>query len=124
MGLDRTVRFLFDGSPTWDAIQHQLSRFGEIPSIRLIDGLPAFPDETPPADWKEIRIGAVAGMVTIRRGLESLTCVVWGNADAALEATWNQVVWACAAAGKGMIDTPDGPIAAEVFSRSTGLSPA
>jgi hypothetical protein len=123
MGLDRTVRFPFDGSPTWDAIRHQLSRLGETPSIRLIDDLPAFPDETPPVDWKEIRIGTAAGMVTIRRGLGYLTCVVWGNADAALEAVWHQVIWACATAGEGMIESPEGPVTAEVFSRSVGLSP-
>ena len=121
MGLDRTVRFPIGSSPTWAAILHQLSRLGESPSIRLIDGLPAFPDESPADDWKELRIGTGTGMVTIRRSVEYLTCVVWGNADPALEGTWKKVIWACAAAGDGMIESPEGPISAEAFSMSAGL---
>jgi hypothetical protein len=87
----------------------------------MIDGLPAFPDESPANDWKEVRVGTAAGMVTIRRTPTSLTCVIWGNADAALNAAWAKVVWACAAAGGGVIEPELGT--AEEFAKSAGLSP-
>jgi hypothetical protein len=123
MGVDRTVRFPIDETPTWDAIRHQLSRLGVIPSLRLIDGLPAFPNETPASDWKELRIATEAGMVTIRRGPCSLNCVIWGNADAALEAAWSAVTWACASAGNGLIDSSNGAIPPDEFARLAGLTP-
>jgi hypothetical protein len=123
MGLDRVVRFPIGETPSWDAIRQQLSRVGESPALRLIDGLPAFPDESPSADWKELRISTTAGMVTIRRNADSLACVVWDNADSALEAAWSRVIWACAAAGDGLIDCSQGPVTADDFARSSALSP-
>ena len=123
MGLDLTIRFPIDETPTWDAIRHQLSRLGVNPSLRLIDGQPAFPDESPAGDWKELRIATEAGMVTIRRSPNSLTCVIWGNAGAALEAAWSAVIWACASAGNGLIDSSTGAISPDEFARSAGLSP-
>jgi hypothetical protein len=123
MGLERTIRFRGDAVPTWEAIRGQLHGLGVSPVVRLIDGLPAFPDEVPPSDWKELRIALSAGMVTIRRDRGSLTCVIWGNADASLGKDWQSVVVACAAAGGGLIDGPEGPETAEQFTRSSGRSP-
>jgi hypothetical protein len=124
MGLDRTVRFPTAG-PSWDAIRTQLARVTESPALRMIDGLPAFPDETPPDGWKELRVGTPAGMVTIRRTSgQQFTCVVWGNADPALNAAWAQVLWACAAAGGGVVETPSGPLPADEFASAEGISPA
>jgi hypothetical protein len=125
MGLDRTVRFPHARSPGWDAIRTQLARVMEAPSLRMIDGMPAFPDETPPDDWKELRVGTPAGMVTIRRVSDQhLTCVVWGNADPALNAAWAKVLWACAAAAGGLVETASGTLAADDFARAEGISPA
>jgi hypothetical protein len=87
----------------------------------MIDGIPAIPDETPDPDWKELRVGTAAGMVSIRRVPGALTCVVWGNADAALTAAWDRVVWACADAGAGHINTPSGPLSADDFAASVGI---
>jgi hypothetical protein len=123
MGLERVVRFPIEETPSWEEIRRQLRRVGETPVLRLIDGLPAFPDEEPTSDWKELRIAMAAGMVTIRRSTDSVTCTVWGNADSALEVAWNRVIWACAAAGDGLIDTPQGPVTAAVFARAAGFSP-
>jgi hypothetical protein len=123
MGLDRTVRFAVEETPTWEAIRGHLLRVGESPALRLIDGVPAFPEELPPTDWKELRIALGGGMVTIRRGPGFLSCVVWGNADESLELAWNKAVWACAAAGKGLVETASGPASADDFARSAGLSP-
>jgi hypothetical protein len=122
MGLDRIVRFPSADTPTWEAVRQELSRLGENVSLRMIDGLPAFPDEQPEPGWKELRLGLAGGMVTLRRGPGALTCVIWGSCDPTLQQSWNKVVWACAAAGSGMIDTPAGPRTAEVFARENGIA--
>lgn len=124
MGLDRTIRFPTGRTPSWGAIRAALHRVGEVVSLRMIDGLPAFPDETPGDGWKELRIGLSAGMITLRRGPDALTCVVWGNAEGPLRTAWDRLCWACAAAGGGTIDTPSGPLNADEFARSGGLSPS
>ena len=123
MGLDRTIRFPSAETPSWEAIRTHLARVGESAPLRMIDGLPAFPDETPEPTWKELRVGTAGGMVTVRRGPGVLTCVVWGNADAALDSAWAKVVWACAAAGGGRIETPAGPAGPDEFARSAGITP-
>jgi hypothetical protein len=123
MGLDRTIRFASEETPTWNVIRAQLARVAEPASLRMIDGLPAFPDEAPELGWKELRIGTSAGMVTIRRGPGQLSCVVWGNADSALTAAWMKVIWACASAGDGLIDAPGGSVTPDQFAQSARLSP-
>ncbi|HJZ60000.1 MAG TPA: hypothetical protein VKE74_33970 [Gemmataceae bacterium] len=123
MGLDCTIRFASD-PPSWDAIRTQLACVGGAPPLRMIDGLPAFPDETPEPGWRELRVGFAAGMVTLRRGLGALTCVVWGNAEGALRTAWEQLCWACAAAGGGTVETASGPVSANEFARTVGILPA
>jgi hypothetical protein len=124
MGLDCTIRFPAAETPSWDAIRTHLARVGDPALLRMIDGMPAFPDETPEPTWKELRVGTAAGMVTLRRGAGVLTCVVWGNADAGLHTALAKVVWACAAAGGGRVETPAGPLPPDEFAQSAGLSPA
>jgi hypothetical protein len=121
MGLERHIHFPGDITPTWEAIHGALPRVGESPVLRMIDGLPAFPDEIPDTGWKELRIATSAGMVTIRRRPGMLSCVVWGNADPALDVAWSKVVWACAEAGNGMIETPAGSISADQFRQVAQL---
>src|SRR5436309_15395805 len=111
MGMDRTIRFAAE-PPAWDAIREQLRRVGEDGALRMIDGMPAFPDETPEPGWRELRVGTAAGMVTVRRRPDSLSCVVWGSADSALTAAWHKVIWACAAASAGTVETPSGSLPA------------
>jgi hypothetical protein len=99
MGQERFVEF--EGEPPeWSAIRAELERAGHAVSLRMIDGLPAFPDETPEPGWRELRLGFPAGMVTLRRRPKSLSSVVWGNADAALLASQEALAAACAAAGR------------------------
>lgn len=124
MGLDCTIRFPAGALPAWDTIKEQLARVGEPAPLRMIDGMPAFPDESPEDGWRELRIGVAAGMVTVRRGPDSLTCVIWSNADPALLASRDRVVWACAAAGQGIIVTPGGEVLPDEFARQSGISPA
>ena len=124
MGLDVTVRFPAGSVPAWDAIRGQLARVGEPAPLRMIDGLPAFPDESPDAGWRELRVGVASGMVTLRRSGDAITCVVWSNADAALLAGRDRVAWACAAAGDGSVVTPAGEVSADEFARLSNISPA
>jgi hypothetical protein len=123
MGLDRTIRFHAE-TPSWEAIQSELRRVGFDPSIRMIDGLPAFPDEKPEPTWKELRVGFPDGMVTLRRVEKLISCVVWGNAEGPLKQAWDALSWACASSGNGLIDSAEGPLNAESFARSSGLCPS
>lgn len=123
MGLDRTIHFSGSTTPEWAAIRSQLERVRENAAIRIIDGLPAFPDEVPEPTWKELRLGLAAGMVTIRCSPGRMTCVIWGNADAALIAAWSRVIWACAAAGEGVIETPQGMQSAAEFAAANAIEP-
>lgn len=99
MGQERVVRFAGE-PPEWEAIRAKLSEQGIAATVRMIDGLPAFPDEIPEPGWKELRLGFASGMVTLRRGPNDLTCVVWGNADPVLLASWSALADACVAAGQ------------------------
>ena len=123
MGVELAVRFAGDW-PDFGAIRAHLARFGEVPPVRMIDGLPAFPDETPEAGWRELRIGFAAGMVTLRRAPGALACVVWGTADADLLAARDRVAWACAEAGGGTVCTDSGDLDAAAFARARALRPA
>lgn len=121
MGLDRIIRYPTPETPRWEAIQAELARVGTPASLRMINGLPAFPDEVPEPNWKELRLGMSAGMVTIRRGPGFLTCVVWGNGDDALQLAWCKVIWACAQAGSGLVETEAGAIPASEFAKLSGF---
>ncbi len=123
MGLDVTVQFPAGGVPAWDAIKSHLARVGEAAPLRMIDGMPAFPDETPEPGWRELRVGAGGGMVTIRHTADSLACIVWGNADAVLLAARDRVVWACAAAGAGTVSTDTGAVSPTEFAQLSNIRP-
>ena len=99
MGVERTVP-LTAGEPPWTAVAGEIDRTGEPAVVRMIDGLPAFPDETPADDWREVRLSFPAGMVTVRRQPGAWACVVWGTADPALLAACDRVADAIAAAGR------------------------
>lgn len=124
MGLDRTVRFPAGELPAWDLIKSHLARLGEPAPLRMIDGQLAFEDEVPEPGWRELRVSVGPGMVTVRRSGDSVTCVVWSNADAALLAARDQVAWACAAAGGGAVVTESGPLPAPAFAQVSDIRPA
>jgi hypothetical protein len=64
--------------PEWRGIAGRLSFAAP---LRMIDGLPAFPGEEPPADWRELRVALPAGMVTLRRIEGGVQLVTWENVD-------------------------------------------
>ena len=75
----------------------------------MIDGLPAFPDETPDVDVRELRIAVEAdGMITLRRaGDAAIHCVTWGNAGPDLVRAVDRIVRTIASATDGAV-TVDG----------------
>jgi hypothetical protein len=95
--------------PEWAKVAAYLETQQEKAIVRMIDGLPAFPDEIPEPGWKELRISLSGGMVTLRRETDSVACVVWGNADAALLRSWRVCAWAVAKAGEcpGIPNSPE-----------------
>jgi hypothetical protein len=124
MGTQRTVRFVAGGAPTWDAVRGRLGRLGVPVTVKMIDGLPAFPDEVPEPGWHDLRVGTPNGMISLRSGPDSLTCVIWGNAADALRVDWDAVCWACAAAGAGRVESADGVLTADEFASHAGLRTA
>jgi hypothetical protein len=106
VGTERVVHFRAGTSPGWPEIAAKLTAGGESPVLRMIDGLPAFPDEVPDSSWRELRVSLAAGMVTLRRDAESIRCIVWGRDDPALGAALDASVRAVASAGDGALDTP------------------
>jgi hypothetical protein len=84
MGVQSSFRF--PAVPSWDAIRTKIAESGDPPVVRMIDGLPAFPDEVPPDGWGEVRIGLAGTMITLRRTGDGIDVVTWGTADPALDA--------------------------------------
>ena len=103
MGMERTIEFENGTVPSWEMIRGRLAGRGIDAALRMIDGLPALPGEEPPAEWRELRLGLPAGVVTLRRDGGRLACVVWGSADEGLRAAWEEVARACAEAGGGTV---------------------
>ena len=90
MGLTLTVR---PGTPlpAWPRIAAEMQRRGLAVHIRMIDGQLAFPDESPPDDWRELRLGTPGGMVSVVRSADAVAAVVWGNADEGLRRDWHTI---------------------------------
>jgi hypothetical protein len=63
----------------------KLNGAGNLFGIKMIDNLPAFPDEIPEPGWTDLRFGTPAGMVTLRRTTTGYQLVIWGNADTPLQ---------------------------------------
>jgi hypothetical protein len=108
MGLLREVRHDETAAVEWQAIRERLAATGDVPVIRMIDGLPAFPDEVPQTTWHELRLALAGGMVTLRREPGVILCIIWSNADAGLQKARDRVCRACAEATGGKIQLDDG----------------
>jgi hypothetical protein len=108
MGVEQSVTFA-ETVPTWPAVRALLANLNYPVQMRMIEGQLAFPDEEPPADWREIRLGTPGGMVTVLREPRRVTFVVWGNADAGMIRGRNALIWAFAEAGSGQVDGQQSP---------------
>ena len=102
MGMERVVTFS-GAEPSWAAVRDRLAAAGSAVQMRMIDNLPAFPEEGPPDDWRELRVSLGGGMITLRREAGRLRVIVWGNADAALLHDQETLARAFAEAGGGTV---------------------
>jgi hypothetical protein len=123
MGMEQRVAFGAEAAPLWPAVPELLARYGCPVQLRMIDGELAFPDETPPEGWREIRLSGAGGMVTLRRDPGGVTLVIWGNADEALRQLWHALTWACAEATGGQVAAAEGAVSAAEFRRRAELPP-
>jgi len=98
MGLDLTIPWNGAG-PTWQRLAEESNRRGVLLQLRMIDNLPAFPDEVPEDGWRELRVSAHAGMITLRRVGDGIQLITWGNADAELLAARDALADAIASLG-------------------------
>jgi hypothetical protein len=103
MGMDQKVVFPLENMPTWAPFVDFLARHNVPVHLRMIDGELAVPDETPPWDWRELRIGTASGIVTLLREADGIRLVIWGNADQKLRQEWNALAWAIGALTGGGI---------------------
>ncbi len=96
MGMDQKITFSPAKMPTWPALCEWMAQKNCPLQMRMIDGELAFPDETPPEIWRELRVATAAGMITLRRETDGITLVIWGNADEKLRADCNTLASALA----------------------------
>jgi hypothetical protein len=123
MGMEQTVRYRTT-PPAWSVARDLLAACDYPLQMRMIDGHLAFPDDQPPEAWRELRLGTPQGMITVRREVNRLVFVTWGNAEAGLRQAWNALAWAFAAAGGGEIETEAGLLTAEEFRSRVELPPS
>ncbi len=121
MGIEQSVEFGPVGCPPWSAVADCLTQSHFPVQIRMIDGELAFPDETPPETWQELRIGTPSGMITVRRSAAGVALVTWGNADTSLRQAWNVLTWAIAHCSQGLVVTGDARLSAEAYRRSASM---
>jgi hypothetical protein len=121
MGMDQKVIFPTEKTPTWPALQSFFAAKDVALQLRMIDGELAFPDETPPDAWRELRIGTSSGMITLRRDPDGITLVTWGNADQAMRQAWNALTWGIAHLSGGSVN---GTMSADEFAKTADMPTA
>ena len=114
MGVDQKVLFAAERMPPWPRVRETLAALHPV-QMRMIDGQLAFPEEDPPADWRELRVGTAAGMITLRREPDGIHLVIWGNAERPLRESWNAIAWSLATLTDGRIRMADGEVTAAEF---------
>ncbi len=123
--MEQSVTFPEGSRPSWPAARDLLASHALTVQVRMIDGELAFPDEEPPENWRELRLGTREGrIVTVRRERDRVVLVVWENADAGLERLWKALTWAFAQAGKGTIHTRDGLLTSAEYGKRMDLPSA
>lgn len=74
--------------------------------LRLIDGLPAFPDEAVPEEFREIRLALDGGMVTVVVEESGLKLVTWSAIDPPFRQAVDRLAAGLASAGSGTVQRP------------------
>lgn len=72
-------------------------------ALRLVENMPAFPDEEIPEEFSEIRLGSDGGMISVRNQPGALVLVVWGNAEESLCQALVKMAGGLAARGAGIV---------------------
>lgn len=101
MGMDIKVRS--KSIPSWESWTVLLTSRNALVQMRMIDNMPAFPDETPPEDWRDVRVNILGNMITLRRETDGVRLVTWGNTEGEAVRAWRLAAWAIARASDGMI---------------------
>jgi hypothetical protein len=121
MGMDQKVVFEQKQMPSWAEVVDLLATRKLPIQLRMVDGELALPDETPPHDWRELRVSTPGGMVTLRRETDGVTFVIWGNADANMQKAWNTLTWALAHLTGGKVRSTQGEQLADAFAKTAEL---
>ncbi len=121
MGIEQRVTC--GDAPPWPAVRAALAERGVSPAMRMIDGQLAFPDEEPPAEWRELRVAAGGDMVTLRREAGAVVLVTWGNADDATRRSRNALAYALARVCGGTIEHEGVLLDCDDFLRAAPLPP-
>jgi hypothetical protein len=122
MGMDRKLTFTPAAELAWPRLADFFAQRQFPVTLMMIDGSLSFPDEQPPHDWRELRVGTPLGMVTLRRESDGIRLVTWGNADETLRQAWNAVSWGLAEVFGGVIDEgAAGPLSAAEFAQRVEL---
>jgi hypothetical protein len=124
VGVEQRVSFAGAAMPSWETVRDLLAGRGFPTQMRMIDGELSFPDDVPPAGWRELRVGTAQGMVTVRREAGGVAFVTWGNADLGLRQAWNALTWGYAEAGGGRVQAAEGPLDATAFAGRAELPDA
>jgi hypothetical protein len=75
-----------------------LGRAGVTAVVAMADNALRPSGAPPPEEWRDVRLRTAAGMVTLRRQTAGIAVLVFGNADAALQAAQRAVADAVRAA--------------------------
>lgn len=108
MGMRHRVTFADGEPPQWELVRDFLADRGYLVHLRMVGPELVFPDDLPPEDWTEFRIGRPGAMATLQRDGQSIHCITWGNADAPSQEFWNAIAWAYAMLGNGTIECEHG----------------
>lgn len=122
MGQAQVIIFPDNHCPSWEAIRDQVISNGTHVHLRMIDGLPAFPNESPGSKWQELRVLIGNAMFTLRRIPGGIECVSWSDLDNSALVARHRLIWACAAAGNGRVKTLHGDLGAEDFAKTCGIT--
>ncbi len=79
-----------DGAAPLVALLDRMAQAGAPAQIVMIDGALTMPGATPTVNWRDVRLRTSAGTIALKREGDSVSVVVFGNADAgtlAMQAT-------------------------------------
>ncbi len=107
-----------DGSALeWPAFVVALAEYRLAPVVRMIDGLPAFPDEIPGEGWREVRVSAADGMITIHASPTGYRFTIWNDTASSFVNAWQTLVYVAAQQIGGSVVLGDARVSPEKFAQ-------